>query len=109
MIRNVATYLAFPVVSNDLSGLSRTDISCDDRGVLRKLISFLRSPSPIAIAIAITSMDSFTRALSFLRHVSFVLRHFTFLTHHFSPVTFFFLFAPCLTKAYLLITLLPFL
>jgi len=52
---------------------------------------------------------SFTRALSFLRHLSFVLRHFTFLTHHFSSVTFFFLFAPCLTKAYLLITLLPFL
>ena len=101
MIRNVATYLAFPVVSNDLSGLSRTDIICDGRGVLRKLISFLRSPSPIAITI--------TRALSFLHHLSFVLRHFTFLTHHFSPVTFFFLFAPCLTKAYLLITLLPFL
>jgi hypothetical protein len=45
---------------------------------------------------------------------SFVIRHscfviFTPLTHHFSPVTFFFLFAPCLTKAYLLITLLPFL
>jgi len=49
------------------------------------------------------------RASSFLRHLSFVLRHFTVLTHHFSPVTFFFLFAPCLTKAYLLITLLPFL
>src|SRR6478609_7007598 len=86
----------FPVVSNDLSDLSRTDGSCDDRGVLRKLISFLRSPSPITITIAIaiaitstsTSMDSFTRALSFLRHLSFVLRHFTFLTHHFSPVTF---------------------
>src|SRR6478609_288948 len=86
----------FPVVSNDLSDLSRTDGSCDDRGVLRKLIFFLRSPSPIAIAITSTStsMDSFTRALSFLRHLSFVLRHFTFLPHHFSPVTFSFPPAP---------------
>jgi len=90
----------FPVVSNDLSGLSRTGIICDGCGVLRKLISFLRSLSPIAIAIASTStsMDFFTRALSFLRH-------FTFLTHHLSPVTFF-PPAPCLTRAQLLITLL---
>ena len=41
VIRNVASYPAFPVVSNDLSGLSRTGIICDGRGVLRKLISFL--------------------------------------------------------------------
>ena len=97
------SYPHLSVVSNDLSGLSRTDIICDDWGVLRKLISL----SPITITITITSMDFFTRALFFLRHLSFVLRHFTFFTHHFSPVTFSSPPAPCLTSVQLLITLFP--
>jgi hypothetical protein len=92
MIRNVAPYLAFPVVSNDLSGLSRTDIICDGRGVL----SFLR----ISSAITSTSMSmSMSMDPSLGLCHSFVIRHscfviFTPLAHHFSPVTFFFPLLP---------------